>query len=96
MIEFSQEFVENDVKIAWERIKDLIVNDKLEDVISLDKFGNPRYNLSKKKIDEQAIREQVAIDIDNLGGEEKSIREIWKIFTQININIRQWQFIIVC
>ena len=46
MIEFSQEFVENDVKIAWERIKDLIVNDKLEDVISLDKFGNPRINSS--------------------------------------------------
>ena len=44
MIEFSQEFVENDVKIAWERIKDLIVNDKLEDVISLDRFGNPRIN----------------------------------------------------
>lgn len=49
-----------------------------------DKFGNPRYNLSKKKVDEQAIREQVAVDIDNLAGEEKSIREIWKIFTQIN------------
>lgn len=49
-----------------------------------DKYGNPRYNLSKKKIDEQKIREQVALDIDNLGGEEKSIREIWKIFTQIN------------
>lgn len=44
MIEFSQEFVENDVKIVWERIKDLIVNDKLEDVISLDRFGNPRIN----------------------------------------------------
>ena len=41
-----------------------------------DKYGNPRYSLSKKKFDEQAIKEQVAIDIDNLGGEEKSIREI--------------------
>lgn len=46
MIEFSQEFVENDVRETWERIKDLIVNDKLEDVISLDKFGNPRINSS--------------------------------------------------
>lgn len=49
-----------------------------------DKYGNIRYNLSKKKVDEQKIREQVADDIDNLKGEEKSIREIWKIFTQIN------------
>ena len=55
-----------------------------------DKYGNPRYNLSKKKIDEQAIREQVALDIDNLGGEEKSIREIWKIFTQINKCLLQY------
>ena len=46
MIEFSQEFVENDVRETWERIKDLIVNDKLEDVISLDRFGNPRINSS--------------------------------------------------
>lgn len=55
-----------------------------------DKFGNPRYNLSKKKVDEQAIREQVAVDIDNLAGEEKSIREIWKIFTQINKCLLQY------
>ena len=55
-----------------------------------DKFGNPRYNLSKKKVDEQTIREQVAVDIDNLAGEEKSIREIWKIFTQINKCLLQY------
>lgn len=55
-----------------------------------DKFGNPRYNLSKKKVDEQAIKEQVAVDIDNLAGEEKSIREIWKIFTQINKCLLQY------
>lgn len=55
-----------------------------------DKFGKPRYNLSKKKVDEQAIREQVAVDIDNLAGEEKSIREIWKIFTQINKCLLQY------
>lgn len=55
-----------------------------------DKSGNPRYNLSKKKVDEQAIKEQVAIDIDNLAGEEKSIREIWKIFTQINKCLLQY------
>ena len=55
-----------------------------------DKFGNSRYNLSKKKVDEQAMREQVAVDIDNLAGEEKSIREIWKIFTQINKCLLQY------
>ena len=37
---------DSDAKMIWERIKDLIVNDKLEDVISLDKFGNPRINSS--------------------------------------------------
>lgn len=55
-----------------------------------DKFGNQRYSLSKKKVDEQAIREQVAIDISKLTGEEKSIREIWKIFTQINKCLLQY------
>lgn len=55
-----------------------------------DKYGNTRYNLSKKKVDEQKIREQVAEDIVNLEGEEKSIREIWKIFTQINKCLLQY------
>ena len=55
-----------------------------------DKFGNQRYSLSKKKVDEQAIREQVAIDISKLTGEEKSIREIWKTFTQINKCLLQY------
>ena len=55
-----------------------------------DIYNNPRYNLSKKKVDEQTIREQVAVDIDNLAGEEKSIREIWKIFTQINKCLLQY------
>ena len=72
----------------------LAVGQKIEVIIlgpgKPDKFGNPRYNLSKKKVDEQAIREQVAIDIDNLAGEEKSIREIWKIFTQINKCLLQY------
>ena len=55
-----------------------------------DRFGNLRYNLSKKKVDEQVIKEQVALDIDNLAGEEKSIREIWKIFTHINKCLLQY------
>ena len=32
---------------TWERIKDLIVNNKLEDVIVRDKNGNPRINNSR-------------------------------------------------
>lgn len=46
MVNFDENFIENDVKITWQRIKDLIVNDKLEDVIILDKDGNPRTNPS--------------------------------------------------
>lgn len=46
MITFDEEFIENDVRKTWERIKDLVVNDKLEDVIVLDKNGQPRKNRS--------------------------------------------------
>lgn len=46
LINFDDEFIENDVRKSWERIKDLIVNDKLEDVIVLDKQGQPRLNAS--------------------------------------------------
>lgn len=55
-----------------------------------DKYGNPRYKLSKKKVDEKSLREQVAEDIKDLGDEEKSIREIWKIFTLINKCLLQY------
>ena len=46
IINFDEEFIENEVKITWETIKDLIVNDKLEEVIILDRHGNPRKNRS--------------------------------------------------
>ena len=46
MITFDNEFIENDVRNTWERIKDLIVNDKLKDVIVLDSEGHPRKNKS--------------------------------------------------
>jgi len=46
MITFDEEFLENDVRKTWERIKDLVVNDKLEDVVMLDRNGNPRKNPS--------------------------------------------------
>ena len=46
MINFDDEFIENDVRNTWERIKDLVVNDKLEDVIVRTKDGQPRRNPS--------------------------------------------------
>ena len=46
IINFDEEFIENEVRITWETIKDLIVNDKLEDVVILDQHGNPRKNRS--------------------------------------------------
>ena len=74
--------------------EELNVNDEIKVMIlgekGVDRFGNKKYELSKKKADEQKIREQVAEDIVKLEGEEKSIREIWKIFTQINKCLLQY------
>lgn len=44
MINFDEDFIESDVKQTWFRIKDLIINNKLKDVINYDKHGNPRKN----------------------------------------------------
>ena len=46
MITFDGEFIENDVRNTWNRIKDLVVNNKLEDVIVRTKDGQPRLNPS--------------------------------------------------
>lgn len=46
MITFNNEFIENEVKPTWMKIKELIVNNKLEDVIVLDRYGQPRKNKS--------------------------------------------------
>lgn len=43
-ISFDEEFIECEVKECWDDIKDKILNDKLKDVIDLDKDGNPRMN----------------------------------------------------
>lgn len=75
----------NDVLNVNDEIKVMILGEK-----GIDRFGNKKYELSKKKADEQKIREQVAEDIVHLEGEEKSIREIWKIFTQINKCLLQY------
>ncbi|WP_405290622.1 MutH/Sau3AI family endonuclease [Methanobrevibacter sp.] len=44
MINFDEDFIENDVKQTWSRIKDLIINNKLENVVIYDRNGNPRKN----------------------------------------------------
>lgn len=44
MINFDEDFIENDVKQTWIRIKDLIINKKLENVVIHDREGNPRKN----------------------------------------------------
>ena len=64
------------------------VNDEISVMIlgekGTDRFGKKKYELSKKKVDDLSRIKQVGEDIEKLGDEEKSIREIWKIFTQIN------------
>jgi len=44
IITFDETFIENDVRNTWERIKDLIINKKLKDIISLNKNGQPIKN----------------------------------------------------
>ena len=72
----------------------LNINDEIQVMIlgekGIDRAGNKKYELSKKRADELKIREQVAEDIVNLESEEKSIRDIWKIFTQINKCLLQY------
>lgn len=46
IINFDEKFIETEVKTSWEKIKDLIVNKKLKDIITLDKDGKPRRNKS--------------------------------------------------
>ena len=81
----ARKFHVNDILNVNDEIKVMILGEK-----GVDRFGNIKYELSKKKVDEQKIREQVAEDIVKLEGEEKSIREIWKIFTQINKCLLQY------
>lgn len=46
IINFDEKFIETEIKTSWEKIKDLIVNKKLKDIITLDKDGKPRKNKS--------------------------------------------------
>ncbi|MDO4803411.1 MAG: MutH/Sau3AI family endonuclease [Lachnospiraceae bacterium] len=44
-LSFDQEFIETNVRLVWEKIRDLIFTDSLEDVIDIDKdSGMPRIN----------------------------------------------------
>lgn len=49
-----------------------------------------KYSLSIKKAIEVRIKEAVHQELQNLDGEEKTIREIWKIFTDINKCLLQY------
>lgn len=40
----DEEFIQKEVKKTWLEIRDLVINNKLIDVIERDKFGNPKIN----------------------------------------------------
>ncbi len=44
IINFDETFIENEVKVTWKRIKDLIINKKLKNIICLNKNGQPIKN----------------------------------------------------
>lgn len=44
IIDFDEKFIEEDVKKTWTTIRNLIINNELEDVIKFDKDGNPKIN----------------------------------------------------
>ena len=44
IIDFDEKFIEEDVKKTWTIIRNLIINNELEDVIKFDKDGNPKIN----------------------------------------------------
>lgn len=41
---FSENFIENNVRPVWERIRSLVINGELRDVVERDKQGNPIIN----------------------------------------------------
>lgn len=47
---FSDDFINNEVRPVWERIRDLIINKKLKDVVELDKKGNPVINKKSRTV----------------------------------------------
>ena len=46
IITFDEEFIQTEVRATWQRIRDLILNDELKDIIVKDRNGNPRKNRS--------------------------------------------------
>ena len=44
MITFDEDFIQQHVRPVWQRIRHLISNDLLEDVVEFDKLGHPRIN----------------------------------------------------
>lgn len=81
----TRKFHVGDVLNINDEIKVMILGEK-----GYDRFGNKKYELSKRKVDEIETRKRVTTTVDNLEGEQKSIRDIWKIFTQINKCLLQY------
>lgn len=71
---------------------------KIESVLAATEFEaqiieikpDGKYGLSISKAIEIRTKEQVRQELSELGGEEKTIREIWKIFTDINKCLLQY------
>ena len=60
------------------------------EAIIVEISSDGKYSLSISKAIEQRTKEQVRQEIGELSGEEKTIREIWKIFTAINKCLLQY------
>ena len=56
----------------------------------IDIKSGGKYNLSIKRVIELRTKELVREELNNLQGQEKTIREIWKIFTDINRCLLQY------
>ncbi len=56
----------------------------------IDIKSGGKYNLSIKRVIELRTKELVREELNNLQGQEKTIREIWKIFTDINKCLLQY------
>lgn len=74
---------------TYGKIEEALTETEFEaQIIEINKEG--KYKLSITKAQEIRTKEQVRQQIQELSGEEKDIREIWKIFTDINKCLLQY------
>ncbi len=69
---------------------DEVLDDKEFEAMIIEVKPGDKYSLSITKAIEQRTKEQVKQELSELDGEEKNIREIWKIFTDINKCLLQY------